>query len=115
MKTKSLCALLVVAVIVSISCVYAFYVITSQHSPDVVVGDKATLSAPTVSSIAINVGDNLTLTTTLSDGLSGVNVTFFNQNDVVVGTAVTDSAGVATLTIQPPLGTWSFYAQAEHP
>jgi hypothetical protein len=110
-----LIALTVLSVAACVSVAVALYYMQSPVSPDVTVAGQATLSAVTVSSINIVVGDNLTLSTTVSDATTGLTVTFYNQNSIAVGTAVTNSLGTASLTIQPPVGTWSFYATATHP
>jgi Flp pilus assembly protein CpaB len=76
----------------------------------------ATLSKVTVSSTNINVGSELTLTTTVSDHIQGLTVTFYDNTDEVLGTAQTNSEGTASLTIialEP--GTFTFYATANHP
>jgi Flp pilus assembly protein CpaB len=76
----------------------------------------ATLSKVTVSSTNINVGSELTLTTTVSDHIQGLTVTFYDNTDEVLGTAQTNDVGIATLTIialEP--GTFTFYATANHP
>lgn len=76
----------------------------------------ATLSKVTVSSTTINVGGELTLTTTVSDHTQGITVTFYDNTDNVLGTAQTNDVGTASLTIialEP--GTFTFYATANHP
>jgi hypothetical protein len=93
----------------------ASYLMVSPDSDPVTVSDQAVLSKVTVSSTVLTVGDGLTLTTTINDGTAGVTVTFYNQEDESVGTAVTNSVGTASLIIHPPTGTWTFYATATHP
>lgn len=114
-----ICALLLVVIV---GCVAATYIMTSPSSPDVTVNpsptptpQQATLSAVTASPLILTVGDTLTLSTTVSDATAGLTVTFYNQNNVAVGQAATNIQGTATLQIQPPEGTWSFYATATHP
>jgi hypothetical protein len=114
MKTSTKIAILLLVVLL-IGVASAVYIMQAPMSSDVVVTGQATLSKVSVSSILITAGDSLTLSTTVSDHTQGITVTFFNQNDVSVGTAVTGPTGTATLTIQPPVGTWSFYATATHP
>ena len=76
----------------------------------------ATLSKVTVSSTNINVGSELTLTTTVSDHIQGLTVTFYDNTDEVLGTAQTNDVGIATLTIIALVpGTFTFYATANHP
>lgn len=112
-------ALIIIAVLALASLGAAAYIMQSPDSDDVTVNPTptptATLSKVAVNATSLYVGDYLCLSTTVSDASSGLTVTFHNNNGVVVGTAFTNSAGTATLTIQPPLGTWSFYATAEHP
>jgi len=115
MKTKTAALLAGLLVLCLVGVVAATYLMTSPESDDVTVSTQATLSKVTVSTISVTVGDSLTLSTTVSDHTSGLTVTFFNNNDVSVGTATTDSSGTASLTLQPPEGVWSFYATATHP
>lgn len=124
MKMSTVTLALVVLTLTVVGAVVASYLMTAPMSPDVDVNPsptptaapvQATLSQVTVSSLSITVGDTLTLTTTVSDGAPGLTVTFYNQNGNVVGSINTDSTGVASLTIIPPEGTWSFYATATHP
>lgn len=114
-------ALIIIAVLALVSLAAAAYIMQSPDSDDVTVNPTPTPTATAaLSKVAVNattlyVGDYLRLSTTVSDATAGLTVTFHNNNGVVVGTAFTNSAGTATLTIQPPVGTWSFYATAEHP
>lgn len=108
----------VVALALVVGIAAAAYVMTAPMSDDITVnppGAPATLSKVTSSTYTLTEGESITLSTTVSDGTQGINVTFLNQNGVSVGTAITDATGVATLTITPPEGTWSFYATATHP
>ena len=115
-STKATVALTLIILLVCAETALAVYVMTAPQSVDVTVNPAlASLSQVTVSSTVITVGDSLTLSTTVSDHTAGLTVTFYNQNNIEVGTATTNSAGTATLTIQPPEGTWSFYASANHP
>lgn len=114
--SKILVAVALFALVATVAA--AGYLMISPSSDDVTVNPlpiKATLSKPALSDTILTVGDSLTLTTTVSDATAGITVSFFNQNDVEVGTAVTDATGTATITITPPEGTWSFYATATHP
>lgn len=115
-NTKILIAVLALALVVGIAA--AAYVMTAPMSDDITVnppGTQATLSKVTSSTYTLTEGASITLSTTVSDGTQGINVTFLNQNGVSVGTAVTDNTGTASVTITPPEGTWSFYATATHP
>ena len=51
----------------------------------------------------ISEGDSWTLTATLTNGQSGVTITF-KEGSVVVGTAVTNGQGTAVLTLVPSVG-----------
>lgn len=115
-NTKIIIAVVALALVAGIAT--AAYVMTAPMSDDITVnppGSPATLSKVTSSAYTLTAGETITLTTTVSDGTQGINVTFLNQNGVSVGTAVTDESGTASVTITPPEGTWSFYATATHP
>jgi len=75
----------------------------------------ATLSKVTLSASTLYVGEQVTLSTTVSDLTQGMVVNFFNNNNAAVGSATTDSNGVASTSITPPIGTWTYYATATHP
>lgn len=75
----------------------------------------ATLSIVTIDKTSLTVGESLTLSTAVSDGTPNLPVAFYDQNNLAVGTDLTDSSGIATVTIQPPIGTWTYYATATHP
>lgn len=127
--SKPLIALLLVALIVAIAA--AVYTMNSDPSDTVIVSPtptptaspsptptqqpQATLSKVSVSTTMLTVGGSLTLSTTVSDSIVGLTVNFYNQNNDLVGSAVTDGTGKATLTITPPVGSWSYHATAEHP
>jgi hypothetical protein len=125
--SKPLIALLLVALIVAIAA--AVYTMNSDPSDTVIVNPtptasssptptqqpQATLSKVSVSTTMLTVGAQLTLSTTVSDGTPDLTVTFYDQENTAVGSAVTDSTGKATLTITPPVGSWSYHATAEHP
>jgi hypothetical protein len=129
-KTKTiLFAAIIITALVTITTVAALYTMRAPNSPDVVIDPEATptptptatlppeaeLSQVQPSVTSATVGDSITLSTTVSDHLAGITVTFYNQNDVAVGAAVTNSAGIASISIMPPEGTWSFYATGTHP
>jgi hypothetical protein len=131
-KTKTiLLAVVIIAALVTITTVAALITMRAPDSPDLTVNPEATptptptpappeLSQVTLSVSTITVGQSVTLSTTVNYGTPGITVTFFNQNDVAVGAAVTDSTGKAQITITPPLvdgvaTTWSFYATGSHP
>jgi hypothetical protein len=127
--SKPLIALLLVALVVAIAA--AVYTMNSDPSDTVIVSPtptptaspsptptqqpQATLSKVSVSTTMLTVGAQLTLSTTVSDGTPDLTVTFYDQENTAVGSAVTDATGKATLTITPPVGSWSYHATAEHP
>jgi hypothetical protein len=116
MKTKIAASLMLLTLTIAVIAVAA-YLMTAPTSPNVVVSDKEVLSQVTVSSISLTVGDELTLSTTVSDGTIGLPVTFFCIGDPdPIGTVNTDSTGKATITFTiDTAGTYSFYATATHP
>lgn len=73
----------------------AVYKILSPPSDTVIVTEPATLSKPTVNATNAIPADKLVISTTLSDGAPGVQV-FFYENNLQIGSASTDSNGVAT-------------------
>ena len=124
MKTSKIAIIAIVAALcVTISLAAASYLITAPQSDPVTVNPtptpppEATLSKVQVSATTIEVGDELTLTTTLSDHTAGLTVSFYIVGtDDYVGDAATDASGVASLTIAAQqAGTFRFYATAEHP
>lgn len=72
----------------------AVYKITSQPSDPLPVTEAATLSKPTYNATQAIVGDKVLITSTLSDHASNVQV-FFYENSLQIGSAYTDSNGVA--------------------
>jgi hypothetical protein len=125
--SKTIIALAVVALLVGVAA--AVYVMNAPASPTVTVNPSpspspspspvpaASLSQVQVSDTDIVVGDELTLSTTVSDHTEGIVVTFKIQADnTVVGTATTGPTGTATLTITAnTAGTYNFIATATHP
>lgn len=109
---KILIAVLLIACIVV--PVGAVYKIMSPPSDPVVVTEPATLSKPTVNATNAIPNDKLIISTTLSDKAPGVQV-FFYENDIQIGSASTDSNGVATYqhTIAS-VGTKVYYADCIH-
>jgi hypothetical protein len=96
----------------------AGYSLRSPDSPQLTAVDPqpaATLSAVTLSTTSITVGEPVTLSTTISDGLNGLSIDFYNQNGVKVGSATTNAAGTASLTINPTAGLWVYHANTFHP
>lgn len=76
---------------------------------------QATMSKVTVTPSVAYIGETKQVTTTVSDLTPGITVTFYNNDDVAVGAAITNAQGTATITIQEPIGTWTYYATAVHP
>jgi cytoskeletal protein RodZ len=114
----------VVAAALVAGVVAAAYWMQSQNTPDIVVNPAPSPTpAPTVApasltitpdKTSLTVGEILTLTSTVSDGTSGLTIIFYNQQNNPVGTATTDASGTATIQIIPPVGTWQYYTKAEH-
>lgn len=102
----------------------ASYLMRSQNTNDIIVEPTPSPTptptpAPaelqlTPNKTSLTVGETLTLTAVVSDGTSGLTVTFYNQHDDPVGTATTNTDGTATLNIVPQVGTWQYYATATH-
>ena len=109
----------VVAAALVAGVVAAAYLMRSQNTSDIIV-EPTPSPAPaelqlTPNKTTLTVGETLTLTATVSDGTSGLTVTFYNQHDDPVGTATTNTDGAATLNLVPQIGTWQYYATATHP
>jgi hypothetical protein len=130
-KQKTILVFLAVATFATFGIVIAVgYVMTSNTTPPIVV-DAAPTPTPsptpsptpaptatmalTASTTTLTVGSNLVLTATVSDASPSIQVTFRDQVGDAVGYATTNSVGVATLTFQPPAGTWTYHATATHP
>lgn len=111
----------VVAAALVAGVVAAAYWMQSQNTPDIVVNPTPQPTETTASltitpdKTSLTVGEILTLTSTVSDGTSGLTIIFYNQQNNPVGTATTDASGTATIQIIPPVGTWQYYTKAEHP
>ena len=72
---------------------------------------------PTLSQVVfpvspITVGATTTLSTTLSNGVAGITVEFYDQHGNFIGATATDTTGTATIQITPPVGTWVYHANA---
>ena len=95
----------------------AIYRIVSPPSDPVVVTTPATLSKPTVSATSAVVGDTITITTQLSDGLAGVQVFFYeNSSTNPLGSDYTNDLGQASYNKTfTSAGTYTFYADCVHP
>ena len=116
-KTKLAIMLLiiVIAVVVSFKVVDAVYHITSPASPTVTARTPATLSTPTVSTTDVMIGDTVTVSTTLSDGLAGVRVYFF-ENGNQIGSDDTDASGIAIYNrVITAAGSYTYVADCIHP
>jgi hypothetical protein len=111
-KLKIAAAIIAVALL-TVGIVYALYTMTSNPVTGTA-NDQETLSL-TLSPTTIVVGETWTLTATVSDGTVGLTVTFIEQGVGSVGTADTNSLGVATLTLTPGVGSHTYTATAEHP
>jgi hypothetical protein len=130
MKTsKTTIAIAAIAVIALLASATALYTMSSLPSVPVTVNpsptpsptaspppEDETLSQVQVSATSIQVGDDLTLTTQVSDHTEGLTVTFLVYGeDTVIGTADTDESGTASLTIiANSVGTFQFYATADY-
>lgn len=110
-------ALLIAIVLISavICGGYAVYKIVSPDSDQVNVSTPATLSKPIVNATSAVVGNTIQITTTLSDGLDGVQV-FFYENDISIGSAYTGSGGTAIFNrvVNSP-GSYVYHAECVHP
>jgi uncharacterized protein YjdB len=106
----------VVAAALVAGVVAAAYWMQSQNTPDIVVNPTTSPASLTITpdKTSLTVGEILTLTSTVSDGTSGLTIIFYNQQNNPVGTATTDASGTATIQIIPPVGTWQYYTKAEH-
>ena len=127
-KTIVVGILISVIAISLISVAIAAYAMTSPVSDPLIVNPvptptptpsptpvpMASLSKVTFPTSQIYVGNSTTLTTIVDDGTIGLVVTFYNNQNVTVGATITDSFGVASITISPPQGTWTYYATASH-
>lgn len=109
----------VVAAALVAGVVAAAYLMRSQNTNDIIVEPTPSPAHAelqlTPNKTSLTVGETLTLTAVVSDGTSGLTVTFYNQHDAPVGTATTNSDGFATLNLVPQVGTWQYYATATHP
>lgn len=93
----------------------AVYKIMSPPSDPVTVTEPATLSKPTVNATTATPNDKLIISTTLSDLTPGVQV-FFYENDNQIGSASTDSNGIANyLHTISSTGTKIYTADCIHP
>ena len=116
-KTKIAIVLLilVVAAVASFKVVDAIYHITSPASPTVTATTPATLSTPTVSATSVTVGETITISTTLNDGLAGVQV-YFLENGVQIGSDYTDDSGTATYNrVITAAGSYTYKCVCIHP
>lgn len=93
----------------------AVYKIMSPPSDPVIVTEPATLSKPAVNATTATPNDKLIISTTLSDKTPGIQV-FFYENSIQIGSATTDSNGVATYqhTIGS-IGNKTYTADCIHP
>lgn len=108
----------IIGLILLVACagtVSAIYHITSPPSDTVTVTETQTLSRPTVSATSMTVGETLTISTTLMDGLSGVQVSFF-ENGNLIGNDFTDDTGTATYNrVMTSAGSYTYFADCIHP
>jgi hypothetical protein len=111
--SKILLGVLTVAAIASVAgYAYASYVMTTQ-TITVTVTDPQTMSLGASSQTIVS-GQSLTLTATISDQRNGVVVTFYD-GETSVGQATSAGGGIASLTIQPSMGTHNYHATGLHP
>jgi hypothetical protein len=113
-KTILIGAVIAIIAFASISAVVAIYVMTSNPTSPVTVVAAATIFL-SPSTTTLSYGGTLILTATVSDASPSLLVTFYDQADDTVGTATTNSVGVAALSFQPPSGVWIYHASATHP
>jgi hypothetical protein len=76
---------------------------------DTIFGSKSSLNINlTVNKFTIAAGKQIILTTTITPATSSVTITFY-ENNIIIGTAITNSSGVATLTRTiSSVGTYSY-------
>jgi len=114
-KLAIILLVIVIAAVLCFKVVDAVYHITSPPSPAVTVTEPATLSLPTVSSTAVTVGETVTISSTLSDGAEGVQVSFF-ENGSLIGNDFTDDTGTATYNrIMTGAGSFTYVCDCIHP
>lgn len=90
---------------------------TPSPSPTPPPAATLTLEIDGGTSSTIYVGDTFTLTATLSDSANGVTVTFY-RGTIGSGVSIgqdTTVAGVAEYTFSPAVGSYTYYAVADHP
>jgi hypothetical protein len=75
----------------------------------------ASMSKVQVAPTTLYLGNTVTLSTTVNDASAGIVVNFYNNLDAAVGSTTTSATGLASITITPPQGVWTYYATAQHP
>jgi hypothetical protein len=127
-KLVTVAAIILVAVIVaSISSVIAKYLIQSNEVTGIVNPQPTPTPTPTpppatmaltIDPDTITAGESFLLTATLSDSANGLTVNFYQgsiESGVLMG-ASTTSNGVAAYTVSGlSAGTYTFYAECDHP
>jgi hypothetical protein len=107
--------LTLILIVMIATTAYAVYKITSPPSDPVVVSLPSELSKPTVNATAAVIGETIQITTTLNDGVEGLQV-FFYENDVNIGSAYTNSQGEAIINrVINNAGTFIYVADCIHP
>lgn len=110
---KAILVILLIAALVGSA--FAVYKITSPPSDPVNISTPATLSKPTLNATSGVPGNTIQITTTLSDGLDGIQV-FFYENDIAIGSAYTGSGGIAIFNrVVSSTGTFVYKADCMHP
>lgn len=112
MNRKISATIVFVIFLASLGVAYASYVMTSNNVTGTVTA-QATMSL-TLSPTTVVEGQTWTLTSTVSDATAGITVTF-KEGITTVGTATTNSAGIATLSFIPLAGSHTYVATATHP
>lgn len=109
---KSLVLICAIALLSSASLVFATYLMTS--SPVTGVATSQATLALTLDKASVVQGESWTLTATVSDGTQGITINFL-EGSTSVGTAITGTGGIATLTLTPSVGSHTYTATGTHP
>jgi hypothetical protein len=110
-------ALFLILLICASALAFATYEIWSSNQASTRLGDQASLTIAT-NETSGTIGDAIHLTATLSDGLSGVVVSFFWNTTNYVDEATTNVSGMATVDFNTTLltaGTYYWNASVVHP
>ena len=123
-KSRTVQILIVVGIIaLLIGIAYGTYTMISnpitgtvepQPTPTPTPTPEPAILTLTLTPETIYVGESWTLTATVSDGTAGIAVTF-KEDGAPIDARITNSQGIATLTLTPTLGSHTYTAEAQHP